>query len=297
MTDFKEIDALFESAFRRLGAGTSSPYNEPPLASDHFLLKRSWDYFRRRAEEMEAEWKQIVAAKEEETRALQELLRQRDERLSELEQNVRESESVEEAFARAQLSEQMGFSDVTKKLHDTWEEERAALLHSVEDANARVQRIRAEAEQRLKSGEKEIASLRASLDSARGELSIQAEKRLGAEAELTRALRDRDDHIRTLESKVDLLRSELERRDATLQQIMEEQEARRRELENLQAAASKSAAELATKNERVRFLEEQLAAARRQIDDMRASWSREQAEWRELWDRSRRLWEEKGGEK
>lgn len=291
--DFKEIDALFEGALQRLTAkaNPAAAYGEPPLASDHFLLKRGWEYFRDRAAAMEAEWKQLVSAKEDEIRALREIIRLRDEKLSALEAQARDTDDVEEAFARARLAEERDFSDATRKLHDTWEEERGVLLRSVEEANARVQQVRAEAEHRLKAAHKEVAELRVSLEKARVELAAQADKRLSAEGELTRALSARDEVIRSMETKLDLMRSELDRRDLALKDVQGEAAALARERDELAQRALRDAAELGARDERLRFLEEKLAAARAEMESLRSSWSREQAEWRELWERSRDMWE------
>lgn len=293
--EFKELDEMFESALRRLNAKASpaAPYGEPPLASDHFLLKRSWEYFRQRAAAMEIEWKQILKAKEDEIRALRELVRLRDERLSGLEDASRDTGQIEEEFARAQLADQRGFSDASRKLHDSWEEEREALIRSAEEAAARVQRIRAEAEHRVKAGEAEIRDLRASLEKSRADLAAQAEKRLASDSDLAKALVARDEVIRSLESKVDLLRSELDRRDSALKDFGVRLDTRQKEEGDLAARLAATSAELGAKAEQIGLLEEKLSSARGEIESLRAAWGREQAEWRELWDRSREMWDRK----
>jgi chromosome segregation ATPase len=295
--DFKEIDDMFEGALKRLSAkaGPGVPYGEPPLASDHFLLKRSWEYFRQRASAMEKEWKQILAAKEDEMKALQEILRLRDEQLAGLQGATKDSERIEEEFARAQLADQREFSDAARKLHETWEEEREALLRSADEASSRVQRIRAEAEHRVKAAETEMKNLRASLDKARAEALLQTEKRLEADGEAAKALSMRDELIRSLESKVDVLRSELDRRESAVKDLTGRLEERGKDLADLTARLSAAAAESAAKSDRIALLDEKLAAAAREIEELRAGWKREQAEWRELWDRSREMWEKKGG--
>ena len=286
---------MFEGAFQRLGAkaNPAAPYGEPPLASDHFLLKRGWEYFRQRAAAMEAQWKQILSAKDDEIKALRELLRLRDERLNTLEGDTRQTDQIEEAFVRRQLAEHQEFSDSTRKLYDTWEEEREALLRSVDDATARVQRIRAEAEQRLKAAENEVALLRVSLDKARSEVAAQAGKRVASDAESTRGLLARDEVVRSMESKIELLRSELDRRESTLKDYADRMDGLRVDLDLMSRKGTESAAELAKKSERISFLEESLAGARRDAETLRSSWKNEQAEWRELWDRSREMWEKK----
>jgi chromosome segregation ATPase len=291
--DFKEIDSMFEGAIRRLNVkgGPADPYGEPPLASDHFLLKRSWEYFQRRASAMEAEWKQLLSAKEAEVKALEEIVRLRDQRLAGLEGATKDTEKIEEEFARAQLAEQRGFSDASRKLHETWEEEREALIRSVEEATARVQRIRAEAEHRVKAGQAEVAALRVSLEKARAEIQGQAEKRLASESEAAKAMNARDEMIRSLESKVELLKSELERRDSTIKDLTGRSGEEKRGTADLTSKLASVTGELAAKAERAGFLEEKLEAARRENEDLRAAWKREQAEWRELWDRSREMWE------
>lgn len=291
--DFKEIDDLFEGALRRLTAkaNPAAPYGEPPLASDHFLLKRGWEYFRNRAAAMEAEWKQLVSAKEDEIRSLREIIRLRDEKLSSLEAETRDTEKIEEAFARARMAEEQDFSDATRKLHDTWEEEREAILRSLEDANLRVQQVRTEAEHRLKAAQKEVTELRVSLEKARLELASQADRRLSAEGELTRALAARDEVIRSMEIKLDLMRSELDRRDLALKDVQTERGTLARERDELAQQARRDADELSSRKEQLRFLEEKLAAAKVEMEGLKTSWSREQAEWRELWDRSREMWE------
>jgi len=295
--DFKEIDAMFEGAFQRLGAkaNPAAPYGEPPLASDHFLLKRGWEYFRQRAAAMEAQWKQILGAKDDEIKALKEQLRLRDERLTSLEGDTRESDDIEQAFVRQQLAEQRQFSDDTRKLYDTWEEEREALIRSVEESTARVQRIRAEAEHRLKSAEKEVENIRVSLDKARAEIGHQADKRVVSDADSSRGLLARDEVIRSMESKIDLLRSELDRREMGLKDHSERTETLQRDLDEAARLGAAQASELGRKSERIQLLEETVAAVRREADALRASWKNEQAEWRELWDRSREMWGKKRG--
>jgi hypothetical protein len=293
--DFKNIDSLFDDAFKRIDKKTplSSPYNEPPLASDHFLLRRSWEFFQQRANALESEWRQIMKSKEEEIAALREIVRLRDERLLELETENHDFEKLQESFARARLAEQEEFADDTRKLRLKWEEEREALIRAGEIAAANVLRIRAEAERRLEAAKNEVSMLRASLDKARAEIAAQSEKRVVSDGGAAKALEERDEVVRSLESKVDLLRAELERRELALKGLADDEAQNTRQLQELLKKNSESADQLKSKNEQIAFLNEKLEAARRECESLKAGWSREQAEWRELWDRSREMWERK----
>src|SRR3954468_14483349 len=95
--DFKEIDGMFETAARRLKAGVdpTAPYGEPPLASDHFLLRRSWEFFQKRLKTMEDQWSEIAGAKDAEITALRKQSEQSLARMGEAEERVSAADEIE----------------------------------------------------------------------------------------------------------------------------------------------------------------------------------------------------------
>src|SRR5919108_519018 len=63
----------------------ANAYRTDPLASDHLLLRQSWEFFKRRMAAVERQWKEIVESKTEENRLLKKQLADQQERLNRLE--------------------------------------------------------------------------------------------------------------------------------------------------------------------------------------------------------------------
>jgi len=291
--EFKDIDSMFDGAAKRMGDGVNpaASYGEPPLASDHYLLRRSWEFFQKRMKALEDQWEQIASAKDAEIRALMKAASDNTARLHELEERSTESNEMDRLLETMRLDEHRNHAAAVRALQEKWEMQREVLERRATDAEALAVRVRQEAESRLTALEKDARELRESLAKARGEIDLQVEKRLGGESEASESLLRRDDLIRSLESKVDLLRSELERREMMFKQTVEKLHALAHENERL--SVEKTSAVNATRDaeQRAANLDERLRVARQEADELKSARKREQAEWRELWDRAREMWE------
>jgi chromosome segregation ATPase len=291
--DFKDIDAMIEAAARRLEGGVSptAGYGEPPLASDHFLLRRSWEFFQKRIRAMEEQWEEIARAKDAEIKALLKSAEQDRARLTDLESKASEMDEIERMLEHVRLDERREFETSIRALKEKWELQRENLERQVADSELRETRIRKEAESRLAAFDREAKELRASLEKARAEIHAQSEKRMEGEGVAAESLQQRDEVIRSLESKVELLKSELDRRDVMFRQTVERLQALAHDHERTSAEAAALKGQLSDARRGHEQLEAKLSDARREIESLQAARREEQAEWRELWDRAREMWE------
>lgn len=291
--DFKEIDEMFESAARRLKAGVdpTAGYGEPPLASDHYLLRRSWEFFQKRLKAVEDQWADIARAKDDEIQALKKDAAERGRRLADAEGRVSESDEIDRVLEMGRLGERREFDSEMRKLQDRWEGEREALERQVAAADLLSRRLRKEAESRLETMAAEVRELRESLEKARIEIGHQSEKRLSGESLAAETLLKRDELIRSLESKVDLLRSELDRRDMVFRQTAERLQALSHDHQRLIAEQNAARGEVHDAEQRASALEERLKASKQENEELKAARRREQSEWRELWERAREMWD------
>src|SRR4051812_11553160 len=120
--DFKEIDAMFEDAARRLkgGVNPTGAYGEPPLAADHFLLRRSWEFFQKRLKAIEQHWGEIAAAKDAEIAALRKAEVEGRAEAVKLKDRANETDEIDRTLISGRLEDQQEFAAKIRDLHETW---------------------------------------------------------------------------------------------------------------------------------------------------------------------------------
>ncbi len=291
--EFKDIDSMFEDAAKRLkgGVNPTAAYGEPPLASDHFLLKRSWEFFQKRLKAMEDHWVQITSAKETAIQALLKAQKESGEEFVKMKDRANETEEIDLTLVSGRLEDQRSFAADLQSLRETFEQERESLERRITDAESLKNRIRKEAESRLSVMQAEILELRASLSKASEEIAEQAGKRLVADGTAAETVLKRDEVIKSLESKVELLKSELARREQLQRDSTDRAHALSRDHQLLEGDNRSANSELNAAHERIDDLEVRLRSARMESDALRDARKQEQAEWRELWERAREMWE------
>lgn len=289
------LDRLFDDALARAGGGqpAADPYGEGPLASDHFLLTKSWAYFKHRLESIERQYAEILQARDEQIRALQSRMGQTERNSEEDGRKRRAVDEIEQAFLADRFADFRSFADNMRRLTESWEEERIRLEERIGTLEAERDRAKADGESKV-ARQKDAGALemerRAAAESERdrlaeriGQLEKAAQSR---EAELLEAVAARD-------RAIDLLRAEVERRGAEVRQAGDVLETERRRSAESSVEASDLRRLVVDQERRQRAVEEELALARREVEQLRAGWEREKADWRELWGRERRLWEER----
>src|SRR5689334_21839662 len=134
--DAKDLDREMNSLMEKLSkrpAVPSGAYSSDPLASDHFILNRSWDFFKKRIAAIEKQWQEIVNAKADEIRVLKQEMDLIQTRVHELEEvNI----SLEGMLANLKVSRLQDFEEFKKKnekLKMSWDEERISLESKLMD--------------------------------------------------------------------------------------------------------------------------------------------------------------------
>lgn len=295
-----DIDRLFDESMNRVNKRSgplSGSYDTSPLAADHLLLKRSWEYFRHRMAALEDQWKKILESKDIEIKALTKEMDLIKEREGELKTQNEAFRAFELEYGRSKANDYLLFEKRIRQLRETWEAEREAINRKEEDfagvktsLEMEIVKLKDELAARQKGWERER-------DAMHSQLNTILEQQKKMQQQWSADVTAKEEETLSLNAKVDLLRPEIERRDQRIQQLKEDlrnQEIQKDEL-------TRQAADLVRKNreqeEQILRLSERYSILEREKESIRESWSREQAEWRELWDRERELWERKAHEK
>src|SRR4051812_7271647 len=109
---FSELDKQFEQTWERLQNGKPilGVYGKDPLAEDHFLLKRSWDYFRSRVRNIEDQWRKIAEAKDAQLKAVQKENVSIRVRMTQAEEEVVMLREIDRSLAEARKLDILNFS-------------------------------------------------------------------------------------------------------------------------------------------------------------------------------------------
>jgi hypothetical protein len=138
--EFEKIDQLFTDTLTRLEnkkPQISDPYTQGPHSADHFLLKKSWDYFKDRVRAIEQHWQEIVGAKDAEIAALKEELYQVRQEMDDASAKTGMIDAFEQSVRETRTDDFIDFQKLSERLKDAWEEERQSLatqLSAVESA-------------------------------------------------------------------------------------------------------------------------------------------------------------------
>ncbi len=292
--DYPEIDKLFDDAFEHLDQKTiplSSAYREGPLASDHFLVKKSWDYFRQRVKMLEDQNAEIVKAKESQIEALHEEMKGLEEKLATLSEETRSLRLFEEAVKEMQSGEYADFQKRSDRIKLSWEEERQRVEEQLTRARVALDLDRKKAEQRETHLNQQIKELHRTIDVLKKDDVASSEQRLELEKKQASQVEAKDDLIQSLERKVDLMRGEIERRDHLLRTMDEEKALRTNELGVSKDKVKELNQSILDLTKQLEHAATELRMGKDERETLRASWQKEQAQYRELWERERQTWE------
>lgn len=293
--DPRELDRLIDETYQRLSQGKSlgSVGGEGPLASDHFLLNKSWEFFRRRLKAMEDQWNDIARSKEERIDSLTRDLEAARLRLADLEERTGDRDSIEAEVLRERTTELARFNRDAALLKERWEEERLRLAEQADRESFERKRAEAERDAERKRHQAREAENLAAIEQIRRSLADAMERAGRDRSELLDNLTRKEEQIVSLETKTGLLRTEVERRDAALREQSETLVEANRDRDELARALEQAAIRERALADQVEQLRLRLGILENERNDIRQSWQREQAEWRELWDRAREVWDRK----
>lgn len=284
----KEMNSVMDRLTKK--SSNPNPYSTDPLSSDHFILARSWEFFKKRIAAIEKQWQEIVNAKTDETRILKKELQAAQERLNELEQANTSMVEMLAQFKVARLQDFQEFQKKNEKLKMAWDEERITIESNVRRMEHELEREKKKAENASAAQQKRILFLENALKDLKTQNQEIVIKMAESQTEAHKIAVEKDDDLSAQEGKIDLLRRELERRDQVirdLQQALRDNEDKSNLLQNKIEAQLD---QLAKKDERHANLQTQMEILKREKAELLDTWNREKAEWRELWERAREVW-------
>ena len=288
------LEKQFEDALGRLTGKTPpfrTSYGDHPLASDHDLLRRSWDYFKRRLRVIEAQWQDISQSKETRAKSLEAELNGMRERLRELEDENHDLRAFEETVRRKWVADRRNLERDCGRVRERWEDEVDALARERD----RLERDLNRSKNEIAALEEKAAAATAATEERIARLQKELSDRLASQKGLqdlwTKTEAETGDRMSEMERKIDLLRADLARRDEAYRQSEEarraaekERQALQRQVAELKNAVVEGEKELDHRTRRVRALETEM-------ETMKRIWESERSQWRELWDRERVLQE------
>lgn len=294
--EFKEIDYLFDEAFKRVGNKTPQaidPYAQGPHSTDHYLLKKSWDYFKNRIRTIEAHWDEISKAKEEEINALKKELALVKEELGEAELKNQMLNQFEEEVRRTRSTDFVDFKKLSDRLHHAWEEERQSLATQLSAVEFALTKERERSQKIVEDKVRQIEAMVKRIDALKEEGDSRIQKNI--------------EEKKSLESAVDLKDREVAERDLKLEKLAVEIEGKNQflkdqEVEILSLGTKIDALLLRIKDTdetvrdretRIKNLSADVERLEFEKDSVKKAWANEQAQWRELWDRTRELWDKR----
>lgn len=289
-----DLEKRFEDAFDRLrGAkpAISSIYNEGPLASDHFLLNKSWAYFKARVRVIEDQWREILSTKDfliqNQQREI-ESLKTRVQELEALHKNITDFEHLSMSLRAKDFSE---FKKNENKLKHAWEEERYVLESQNRTLEGKLSKAKGELDEKVKQFEKKEKRLTLLVQELEIKLKEANEKHLQEQRKVGDSVKGKDDQIKAESLKNDLLKGEIERRDAVIKEHEKQIKDLHSQLNNEVDQSEELKDALLRQSREMELLKKKNELLSQEKEMIRSSWSREQAEWRELWEKSRDVWE------
>lgn len=289
-----DLDRLFDESANRIKNGTgalSGAYATSPLAADHLLLKRSWDYFRHRINAIEEQWQKIVEAKEAEKKALEKELSLNREQTHDLEIQNTAFRSFEYEYGRSKAEDYIHFQKQTENLKFQWEQEREVLMKTQSELELKILKLEADSDRSQDDFLKKQARWKDALDAARTEAGQLVERHRERQNEWLAESAQKDADNKDLILKIDLLRAEVENRDQMIKHMKEEIFAQERQKTDLASQLALAMGKIRELEGEMSVLSERYGILMKEKDAIREEWSREQAEWRELWERQREMFD------
>ncbi len=294
--EFTEIDRQFDEAFERLqrtAPPVATAYGSSPLAADHFLLKKSWDYFRNRVKSIEEQWKKMLEAKDHQYRAVFAELTDARKRQVELEEENNLLRSLDHSVKKARADDYIGFAKKSENLRLHWDAERDALHRKIEALETKIVQTKKAGELRISTTMAREEKLKETIALLRKEADMWAERESDIKKKCGDELVLKDEKIHSLDAKVDLLRTEIEHRDQVIKRLTDAVTTHEKDSVAMTAYVAELQRALKEKQLDLANLQTQLAIAHQDKKNLQTGWERERAEWRELWDRGRSLWDKK----
>jgi len=294
--EFNELDRLFDQAIKRADKQNPialDPYSQGPHSADHFLLKKSWAYFKERMRTIESHWEEIAAAKDQEMSTLKEELNMVRAELEEATLKNSMLDKFEEEVRKTRSNDYINFDRLNERLKQAWEEERQSLATQLSAVEFALQKEKERNVTLQNEMARRARALNSTVDALKEENQELTQKNLEAKQADESKLIAKDEDIAGRDLKIDLLRSEIERRDIVLAQQAKELEAYGTKVDALLLRIKHTDETVADRDLRIKNLLAEVERLEFEKNALRTAWQNEQAQWRELWDRSRELWDKK----
>ena len=293
--DENHIDNLFDEAMSRTRKSlpAADPYGLGPLASDHFLLSKSWTFFKEKMKILEGQYKQMLAAKDEKVVSLQSQLEKLLKDDVKVTAENKENEKAEYAYLSTRAHDFIGFQKDQEELKKAWDEERLALEEQVQTREFEIQQNKAEIAQMqgvFSAREKELIKKLSVITEEREKSTETMVQQASSHAQ---AIVDQQSEVKRRDNKIDLMRAEINRRDEVIRQHEEALASQKKELEKRETNSLGLQNEIDKLKNDAAHLAEKYALLAEEKNIIKTNWEKEQSQWRELWDRERSLWEKR----
>ncbi|MCB4755622.1 MAG: hypothetical protein LHV69_01075 [Elusimicrobia bacterium] len=295
--DFTQLDQLFDEALERLDPAHAAPIAispEGPLSADHFLLKKSWDYFRQRLRLIEEQNQTLLQSKEAEGKALQDEIQELKGHLEKMEEENVYLRAFEDSVKEERTEDHLTFKKSAEGLRLAWEEERNTLENSLAELDLALDESKKKEAAEITRFHAIEDELRRHSDTLKEELTHIVENKAELEKKHALDLSEKDEMIQSLQSKIDLMRGEIERRDQLLREGDMKRMAQDKQLQELLEKVTARKTLLEQKFTELDNLNTRYEILEREKEAIRSAWEKEQAQWRELWERDRQTWEKQG---
>jgi len=292
--EFKEIDHLFDTVFERLENKApllKGPYETYPLGQDHFLLNKSWAYFKERIKNIETQYEEQLEAKREEIAALKKEMGIYKDIATELESKNSFLSAFQETFVKSRSIDFMDFQKSEEKLKNVWEEERLKLENKILAQEHEINRLKGNAENQSEEHRKREKMLQKLIDDLKNKIDLKAEEENEKLKEITIQLMEKEEVIQNRENKIELLKGEIGRTNGLIKNLKEEIAMWERRAESLIGKVEQLQREMDGRGQKLEQLSFRIDALQREKAELKQNWEKEEASWRELWDRVRILQE------
>lgn len=294
--EFTEIDRQFDEAFERIQRRSpvvANAYGTAPLAADHFLLKKSWDYFRGRVKAIEDQWRKMMEAKDQQLRSTLSELQVARQRKVDLEEENNMLRSLDQNIKKARTEDFLGFSRKSENLRVHWDAEREALLLKIAALETKIPQIKKTYDLRISTAQVREDKWKEMIEVLKQEASLHEEREREVQKRCSAELVLKDEKIQSLDTKLDLTRGEVDRRERLIKELQESIAIREKDANAMTAYVAELQRTLKEKDLELGHRQVRLEIFSQEKENIRSTWERERAEWRELWDRGRSLWDKK----